>query len=82
MDSDSPGDPHLGDWVEEPQPDAHVPIHHHAERVEEPQPDARGPIHHPVAEPFDFSYRIAVRTVLWVIVGAVFVGFVIWWALT
>jgi hypothetical protein len=82
MDSDSTGDPGRSDWVEEPRPDAHVPIHHRADWVEEPQPDAQAPIHHPVAEPFDFSYRIVTRTVLWVIVGAVFVGFAIWWALT
>jgi hypothetical protein len=35
-----------------------------------------------VAEPVDFSYRIVVRTALWVIAGAVFVGFAIWWVLT
>jgi hypothetical protein len=51
--------------------------------LEEPQADPHSSlIHHHVAEPVDFSYRIAVRTVLWVIVGAVFVGFMIWWVLT
>lgn len=30
----------------------------------------------------DFGYRIVVRTVLWVIAGAVFVGFALWWVLT
>jgi hypothetical protein len=30
----------------------------------------------------DRDYRLVVRTVLWVIVGFVIVGFVIWWSLT
>jgi hypothetical protein len=36
-------------------------------------------LHH--IEP-DRTYPIVVRTVLWVIVGAVFAGFALWWALT
>lgn len=45
---------------------------------EEPEPVA----HHVVSEPIDLSYRIVVRTALWVIAGAVFVGFALWWVLT
>ncbi len=43
---------------------------------------------HPLAEvrheyePIDRDFRLVVRTVLWVIVGLVFVGFAIWWVLT
>ncbi len=43
---------------------------------------------HPLAEPrhefqpIDGDYRLVVRTILWVIVGLVFVGFAIWWILT
>lgn len=40
------------------------------------------PEHHREIKPIDSSYRLVVRTVLWVIAGLVFVGFVIWWALT
>ena len=53
-----------------------------ADLQEKPQEDAHSLIHHHVAEPVDFSYRIVVRTALWVIAGAVFVGFAIWWVLT
>lgn len=43
--------------------------------------------HHPprqrgVVGPIDNSYRLIVRTVLWVIAGLVFLGFAIWWSLT
>lgn len=43
--------------------------------------NATHPVHHHVA-PFDLSYRIVVRTVLWAIAGLVFLGLAIWWALT
>ena len=33
-------------------------------------------------KPIDLSYRIVVRTVLWLIVGAVILGFGIWWMWT
>lgn len=43
--------------------------------------------HHPrghrdAAGPIDDSYRLVVRTVLWVIAGLVFLGFAIWWSVT
>ncbi len=39
--------------------------------------------HHPhEVQPIDPTYRLVVRTVLWVIAGLVFLGFAIWWALT
>jgi len=38
--------------------------------------------HHFEPEPVDLSYRVTVRTVLWVIAGAVFLGFAFWWVLT
>ena len=48
----------------------------------EPPPDAT-PFRHPyVPAPLDLSYRIVIRTVLWLIAGAVFLGFAIWWMLT
>jgi hypothetical protein len=34
-----------------------------------------------VRKPPDLSYRVAVRAVLWFILGSVFVGFAIWWVL-
>lgn len=43
---------------------------------------------HPVAQhhhgpaSMDTSYRLVVRTVLWVIAGLVFLAFVLWWSLT
>ena len=45
-------------------------------------PSHGAPRHHHEFRPIDNSYRIAVRATLWVIAGLVFVGFVIWWALT
>jgi hypothetical protein len=33
-------------------------------------------------KPVDLSYRIAVRTVLWVIAGAVVLGLAAWWIVT
>ena len=33
--------------------------------------------HHYVPPPVDLSYRVAVRTVLWVIMGSMFLGFVV-----
>jgi hypothetical protein len=33
-------------------------------------------------QPIDQSYNLVVRTVLWIIVGAVFVGFMLWWVMT
>jgi hypothetical protein len=43
--------------------------------------------HHPAEHrhgigPVDTSYRLVIRTVLWVIVGLLFLGFGIWWVLT
>lgn len=32
--------------------------------------------------PFDSSYHLVVRTVLWVIAGLVFLAFALWWFLT
>jgi hypothetical protein len=40
------------------------------------------PAHRHAPKPVDGGYRLVVRTVLWVIVGAVFVGFVLWWFMT
>jgi hypothetical protein len=40
------------------------------------------PEHHHTPMPIDSSYRLVVRTVLWLIVGAVLLGFVLWWYLT
>jgi hypothetical protein len=40
------------------------------------------PEHHHVPHPIDNSYRLVIRTVLWVIAGAVVVGFTLWWYLT
>ena len=37
---------------------------------------------HPHRRPIDESYRIVVRTALWVIAGAVFIAFAIWWFAT
>jgi hypothetical protein len=33
-------------------------------------------------KPADLSYRVVVRAILWVIAGAVLVGFAIWWIVT
>jgi hypothetical protein len=44
--------------------------------------DHGSPEHHSERKPVDLSYRIVVRTVLWVIAGAVFVGLAIWWMWT
>jgi hypothetical protein len=30
----------------------------------------------------DLSYRVVVRTILWVIAGAVLIGLVTWWVVT
>lgn len=43
--------------------------------------------HHPSEhrhqiQPIDRGYRLVVRTILWIIAGLVFVGFVLWWSLT
>lgn len=40
------------------------------------------PEHRHGFRPIDNSYRLVVRTVLWVIAGLVFLGFAIWWVLT
>ena len=50
--------------------------------LQEPPKDTHVVEHHYVSAPVDFSYRIVVRTVLWLIVGALFLGFAIWWVLT
>lgn len=38
--------------------------------------------HHHPARPIDAGYRLVVRTVLWIIAGAVFIGFALWWFMT
>jgi len=43
---------------------------------------AHSPAHHQERKPADLSYRFVVRAVLWVIAGAVFLGFALWWILT
>ncbi len=53
-----------------------------ADSLEEQPEDAPPVQHHYVPAPVDLSYRIVVRTVLWVIVGAVVVGIATWWVLT
>jgi hypothetical protein len=40
------------------------------------------PEHRHGTKPIDGDYRLVVRTILWVIAGLVFLGFVIWWSLT
>lgn len=40
------------------------------------------PSHRHVARPIDTSYRLVVRTVLWVVAGLVFLGIAVWWILT
>jgi hypothetical protein len=40
------------------------------------------PEHRHGITPIDSDYRLVVRTVLWIIVGLVFLGFAIWWSLT
>jgi hypothetical protein len=40
------------------------------------------PQHHHGIKPIDSDYRLVVRTILWIIAGLVFLGFVIWWSLT
>jgi hypothetical protein len=40
------------------------------------------PAHKSTVKPIDAEYRVVVRTVLWIIAGLVFLGFVLWWALT
>jgi hypothetical protein len=48
-----------------------------------PHPDhSHGLGHTHERKPADLSYRFVVRAILWVIAGAVFVGFAVWWALT
>ena len=50
-----------------------------------PHPDhghGHAPAHKHERKPADLGYRFIVRAVLWVIAGAVFVGFAIWWILT
>ncbi len=44
--------------------------------------DSDSPIHHHEPRPIDDSYRIVVRTILWVIAGALVVGIALWWFLT
>jgi hypothetical protein len=40
------------------------------------------PAHKHAPHPADLSYRVVVRTALWVIAGATFLGLAIWWFLT
>jgi hypothetical protein len=47
-----------------------------------PQHGHGAPEHHHERKPIDFSYRIVVRTILWLIAASVFVGFWIWWMVT
>jgi hypothetical protein len=48
----------------------HKPLHAHQ------------PLHHHEREPLDLSYRLVIRTVLWVIAAAVLVGLMVWWVRT
>lgn len=43
---------------------------------------SHGAEHHHERKPADLSYRVVVRAILWIIAGAVFVGFAIWWIMT
>ena len=43
---------------------------------------AHVPAHKHAPHPVDSSYRMVVRTVLWVIMGAAFLGLTLWWFLT
>jgi hypothetical protein len=38
--------------------------------------------HHHERKPVDLSYRVVVRTVLWVVAGGVLVGLIVWWVRT
>ena len=40
------------------------------------------PEHHHAHKPIEPGYRLIVRTILWLIAGAVFIGFAIWWIMT
>jgi hypothetical protein len=51
---------------------------HHSKRIVHGQP-AYHPHH---VQPIDPGFRLIVRTVLWVIVGALIVGLCIWWVRT
>jgi len=45
--------------------------------------ESRGASHHSPehkhVKPIDPGYRLVVRTILWLIAGAVFIGFAVWW---
>jgi hypothetical protein len=61
-------------------------IHSEALGHEEKEPFGHIGAHAPARvhewEPLDQSYNLVVRTVLWVVVGALLAGFVVWWAMT
>jgi hypothetical protein len=48
---------------------------------EQPPPPPPTPPRH-AHEPVDLGYRLVVRTLLWVIVGAVVIALCVWWVLT
>jgi hypothetical protein len=47
--------------------------HHHGSHEHE---------HEHTRKPIDLSYRVVIRTTLWVIAGAVLVGLIVWWVRT
>jgi len=53
----------------DPHPD-HAQAHEHAHK------------HKHERKPADLSYRYVVRTILWIIAGAVYLSLAIWWILT
>ena len=72
---------HNGNSADLDRPIRHTPEHRH--KKEPPAPVAHQAVTHTHGSvPIDDSFRLVVRTVLWVIIGAVIVGFVIWWAMT
>lgn len=46
------------------------------------QPPHPPPPHRHEYHPVDLGYRLVVRTVLWVIAGAVLIALCLWWFLT
>lgn len=50
--------------------------------MDSPHPPDHPSEHRHEWKPIDPSYRLVVRTVLWVVAGAVFLGFALWWFLT
>ncbi len=60
----------------DPHPDrAHSPPNAHTDR-------AHPALHKHARRRADLGYRFVVRTVLWIIAGAVYLGLAIWWIAT